>query len=100
PTPQTDIYAWGLVFLECLTGKRVVRGASVAEIMFAHLRPEPHAIPAAVAAHPLGRVLHLALAKDTTSRYPDARMALADLTACDVSAMPRLRREESITALA
>ena len=92
PNPQTDIYAWGLVFLECLTGQRTVRGNTIAETMFSHLRPDPHHLPTTVAAHPLGRVLRSALAKDANSRYADARDALAQLAPCDVVTLRRLPR--------
>jgi predicted ATPase/serine/threonine protein kinase len=94
PNPQTDIYAWGLVFLECLTGQRVVRGGTMAQNMFIHLRPEPHAVPPVIAAHQLGRMLRRALAKDPTQRYTDARGALDELSACDVTRLPRLPRPE------
>jgi predicted ATPase/serine/threonine protein kinase len=94
PNPQTDIYAWGLVFLECLTGQRVVRGGTMAQNMFIHLRPEPHAVPPVIAAHALGRVLRRSLAKDPTQRYTDARGALGELLPCDVTRLPRLPRPD------
>jgi serine/threonine protein kinase/predicted ATPase len=92
--PQSDIYAWGLVFLECLTGQRVVRGGTLAQNMLFHLRPEPHAVPPVIAAHPLGRVLRKSLAKDPKQRYADARSALNELLPCDVSRLPRMPRSE------
>jgi serine/threonine protein kinase/predicted ATPase len=94
PNPQTDIYAWGLVFLECLTGQRVVRGGTMAQNMFIHLRPEPHAVPPMIAAHALGRVLRKSLAKDPGQRYVDARSALNELLPCDVTRLPRMPRTE------
>lgn len=95
PNPQTDIYAWGLVFLESLTGRRVVRGNSIAETMFNHLRPDPHPLPPSVAMHPISRVLRGSLSKDAVSRYPNARVALQQLTPCDVSALRRMRRQDT-----
>jgi serine/threonine protein kinase/tetratricopeptide (TPR) repeat protein len=92
--PQSDIYAWGLVFLECLTGQRVVRGGTMAQNMFIHLRPEPHVVPPVIAAHPLGRMLRKALAKDPAQRYIDARSALNELLPCDVTRLPRMPRSE------
>ncbi|GAB4564338.1 MAG: hypothetical protein Tsb0020_14410 [Haliangiales bacterium] len=92
--PQTDLYAWGLVFLECLTGQRVIRGATVAQDMFLHLRPEPHQIPPMISSHPVGQVLKRALAKNATQRYQSARDALAELVACDLSRLPRMPRSE------
>lgn len=94
PNPQTDIYSWGLVFLECLTGQRVVRGSTIAETMFTHLRPDPHPLPPSVAMHHLGRVIRSSLSKDSASRYPDARVVLKQLIPCDVSALRRLPRPD------
>ncbi len=37
PIPQTDIYVWGLVFLECLTGKPAISGSSLAAIFHQQL---------------------------------------------------------------
>ncbi len=89
PNPQTDIYAWGLMFLECLTGQRVVRGSTMAETMFMHLREEPHQLPSLLEEHPLGRILATALAKEPEQRYADTRDALIALVACDLSDLSR-----------
>jgi len=35
--PQTDIYVWGLVFLECLTGVSTIKGNSAATIFYQQL---------------------------------------------------------------
>ncbi len=35
--PQTDVYSWGLVFLECLTGTSVIKGNSAASVFFHQL---------------------------------------------------------------
>ncbi|MGB1319999.1 MAG: protein kinase domain-containing protein [Vibrio gallaecicus] len=35
--PQTDVYAWGLVFLECLTGTPTIKGNSAASIFYHQL---------------------------------------------------------------
>ncbi|ACY14767.1 SUMF1/EgtB/PvdO family nonheme iron enzyme [Haliangium ochraceum] len=89
PDLQTDIYAWGLTFLECLTGQRVVRGGTMAETMFLHLREEPHSLPPVIAKHPLSEILNKAMAKEPEQRYADTRDALVALVACDVSDLPR-----------
>jgi TOMM system kinase/cyclase fusion protein len=39
PVVQTDIYVWGLVFLECLTGTPAVTGRSLASIFHQQLSP-------------------------------------------------------------
>lgn len=89
PTPRSDLYAWGLVFLECLTGKRVYEGATVAEVIFQQLSAEPVAIPAAIAAHPVGKLLQKATAKDPSQRTVSAEVLLRQLEAVDLSNLPR-----------
>ncbi|GAH45524.1 unnamed protein product, partial [marine sediment metagenome] len=37
PTPGSDLYAWGLVVIECLTGEVVMQGTSVADILYRQL---------------------------------------------------------------
>ncbi|MGF1737878.1 TOMM system kinase/cyclase fusion protein [Photobacterium satsumensis] len=39
PVAQTDIYVWGLVFLECLTGVPTITGRSLAAIFHQQLSP-------------------------------------------------------------
>ncbi|WP_281558480.1 TOMM system kinase/cyclase fusion protein [Thalassomonas sp. RHCl1] len=39
PVAQTDIYVWGLVFLECLTGTPTITGSSLASIFHQQLSP-------------------------------------------------------------
>jgi len=86
-TPRSDLYAWGLVFLECLSGKRVVDGATVAEVVFKQLSPEPIPIPAHLEGHPLGNILRRVTAKDPEARNATAASLMRDLEACDVSGL-------------
>jgi len=78
-TPQGDIYAWGLVFTECLTGARVVTGANPLDIAMTQGSPKPIAIPESIADPHLRQVLAKALAKPLAERYTDANAAMADL---------------------
>jgi TOMM system kinase/cyclase fusion protein len=84
PTPRSDLYSWGLVFLECLTGQRIVEGATVAEVLFKQLSPDPIRLPPMLKGHPLGRLLLRALAKDPAARNVTAKDLLHELEACDV----------------
>ena len=72
PTLRTDLYAWGLVVIECLTGQPVMQGASIAEILYQQLSPVDVALPPAIASHPLGTVLRLALNKNPQLRAGSA----------------------------
>ncbi|WP_437621634.1 nSTAND1 domain-containing NTPase [Sorangium sp. So ce1151] len=94
PTARSDLYAWGLVFLECLTGSRGGHGSSPADS--GPLPPEsrePARLPPALLAHPLGALLRRATAEDLTARAATADTLLAELEACDLEG---LRREDLI----
>ncbi len=82
PSPQTDIYAWGLVFLEALTGRRAVNGETLADIIAAQVSVAPVVIPDEIIRHPLGQILARATAKHLDQRFLDAEEALAALEAC------------------
>lgn len=79
PSTRTDLYAWGLMFLECLTGAPAVQGSSVAEIMHKQLSPQEIPLPAGIAAHPVASLLRKALKKKAMERSESAAGLLADL---------------------
>jgi TOMM system kinase/cyclase fusion protein len=94
-TARSDLYAWGLVFLECLTGKRVIRGASLPDTIYRQLEPTPIPLPSSLSDHPLGRLLRVVTVKDVNDRRITAAEALRDLEACDMDklriSVPRVR---------
>jgi TOMM system kinase/cyclase fusion protein len=71
PSAAADLFSWGLVFLECLTGRAVYRG-------------EPVALPAELARHPLGALLRRAVDIDPTAREASASAILRALESCEV----------------
>jgi predicted ATPase len=87
-TPQSDLYAWGLVFLECLLGRPVVEGGSIGEIVLKQVGPSPIAIPEMLAGHPLGSILRRVTAKSLDERATTAEI-FAALEACDVGDLSR-----------
>ncbi|HKE16528.1 MAG TPA: TOMM system kinase/cyclase fusion protein, partial [Kofleriaceae bacterium] len=98
-SPRADLFSWGLVLLECLTGRPVYSGISTAEILYAQLSPEPVPIPARLQDHPLGDLLFRVTHKDEAARAVTARALLAELEACDVD-RPGMRRASDATAAA
>lgn len=73
PTPKTDLYLWGLLFLECLTGYPAVRGSSMAEIFRQQLSEHDVPLPTTLVDHPLGALLRSTLCKQNQERHGQAR---------------------------
>lgn len=92
--PESDIYAWGLVFLECLTGERVITGATLAAILHKQLSPIEVSLPAGLAHHPLGTLLRRALRKRRRERASDASGLAADLSQMPLTTLVGDLREE------
>ena len=69
--PYTDLYATGLILVECLTGQRAVVGQTPHEIAMKQVMEEVH-IPPYIASTNLGVILRRALAKDPTQRFQTA----------------------------
>ncbi|HVK70402.1 MAG TPA: protein kinase, partial [Polyangium sp.] len=95
PTPRSDLYAWGLVFLESLTGKPVITGDSLQEVLFKQMSSTPVPLPRPLWGHPLGELLQQATVKDVRKRNVDAEGLFWKLQACDVHA---LRRESFLAS--
>lgn len=72
PTVKSDLYAWGLTLLECLTGVAAVQGTTLAEVHHQHLSAGDVPLPPALLQHPLGALLRGVLRKDPKSRGPSA----------------------------
>jgi|GEM_PF-830886 len=71
PIPQTDIYVWGLVFLECLTGKPTITGSSLATVF--HQQLNPANIPLGIlAGHESATLLRRVLNKKAADRPSSA----------------------------
>lgn len=81
-TLQSDIYAWGLVYIECLTGVPAIPGESLGAIIFHHMSPEPVPMPGVLRTTPLGALLERAVAKPLEARFASTRDLLHALDTC------------------
>lgn len=82
--PRTDIFAFGCVLYEMLTGRRAFTGESAVSVMTAILRDDPPPLAQVVPGiHPeLERIVRRCLRKDPRRRwqqFPDLRVALEEL---------------------
>src|SRR5439155_25754251 len=66
---RTDIFAFGALLYEMLTGRRAFEGTSTAALIAAIVRADaPSVLP-----HELGRIVRRCLEKDPIRRYQSAR---------------------------
>lgn len=79
-TSRADIYAWGLTFLECLLGRPVFQGTSLAH-MLAKKQDREVELPEDIAKSPLGTLLLLATRSDVLDRNVTVEGLYAALTA-------------------
>lgn len=80
--PATDLYAWALIFVECLCARPCVQGAGVTEVLRQQLSPSPIALPDDVLRSPLAPLLLRALHKNVHLRAADAARLYAELAQC------------------
>ena len=80
---RSDIFAFGAILYEMLSGKRAFHGGSAAETMSAILKEEPPDLSATnrTVAPSLERVLHHCLEKNPEERFQSARDLAFDLEA-------------------
>ncbi|MFY8299929.1 TOMM system kinase/cyclase fusion protein [Pseudoalteromonas sp. SS15] len=67
-TEKTDLYVWGLVFLECLTGLPAITGSSIAAVYHKQLSDMQVSIPSTLLGHPIADLLRRVLIKNATDR--------------------------------
>ncbi|WP_438003500.1 protein kinase [Sorangium sp. So ce321] len=89
PTARSDLYAWGLMFLECLTGRRVERACSSDREGFQRESRGPVRIPPALLGHPVGAILGRALIEEPGARTATAEGLLRELDACEPGGLRR-----------
>ncbi|HEX8705122.1 MAG TPA: TOMM system kinase/cyclase fusion protein, partial [Myxococcaceae bacterium] len=87
-TTRADLYSWGLIFLECLTGHRVMEGATLQQVIHKQMGAEPVPIPAWLEQHRLGRLLRKVTNKSAATRDISAESVLHELEACASEGWP------------
>lgn len=80
-TPQTDIFSFGVVLYEMLTGKLPFEGETHSDVMAAILTEKPESLNKTTRQMPDGleRIIEKALRKDKAKRYETAGEMLEDL---------------------
>ena len=79
PTLKTDLYVWGLVFIECLTGQPAMSGSSLASVFHKQLSQANVPLPASIVGHPIAALLRRVLHKKAHERSSDAQVLYKEL---------------------
>ncbi|AOT07996.1 TOMM system kinase/cyclase fusion protein [Pseudoalteromonas luteoviolacea] len=84
-TIKTDLYVWGLVYLECLTGIPAVSGTSIASIYHRQLSDAHIPMPSPILGHPLSGLLRRVLNKNAIERVITGEEAFNELKSINVA---------------
>ncbi|WP_437720548.1 nSTAND1 domain-containing NTPase [Sorangium sp. So ce861] len=89
PAARSDLYAWALMFLECLTGKRADRVSPPDRDDVQQQRRGPVRIPPALLGHPVGALVRRATSEEADERLVTAEGLLRELDACEPGGLRR-----------
>lgn len=84
PSAKTDLYVWGLVFIECMTGNPAMSGSSLASIFHKQLSPSNVPLPIEIVGHPLAALLQRVLQKKPAERMESAAAVYGELQRINV----------------
>jgi serine/threonine protein kinase len=85
---SSDLYAWGIIFIECLTGRPAISAMNPYSIIHRHLSPDPIPIPPVLEETPLGELLRLVTKKSVNDRTISAAEVLAELQRIPPDSLP------------
>ena len=95
PTSRFDLYAWGLVLLECLTGRPAITGDNLRQVIGNQHSDQPVPLQG-FERHPLGVLLRQLLHKDASWGVTDTRWLRRRFCRLDLSGIVPLHAADSI----
>ena len=96
---RADLYAFGIILYELLTGEHPFEAPSPSAVMVRHLRDDPPELEPALAQSPLGIAITRSLEKQPWDRIGSAEELLQILRAEDISEIPLPERSAGTTAM-
>lgn len=101
-SPRSDLYSWGLITLECLTGHPAVQGINLAEICFQQLQETDIPIDRSLLCHPIAEILKQVLHKNPKIRPKSIKnlseqFKSLDLTKMNITQQKKVHTTQNIT---
>jgi hypothetical protein len=96
---RADIFAFGAVFYEMLSGRPAFGGGTTVERMTAILKEDPPALPAGAVPPHLDRIIHRCLEKSPSQRFQSARDIAFALEAMSASSAPSTPASTPVVAM-
>lgn len=78
---RSDLYAWALILLECVTGRRVMEGRTLHEVLHKQLGAQVVGVPELLRGWRLGQLLERVLSKEPAARDVEAAELMRALEA-------------------
>jgi TOMM system kinase/cyclase fusion protein len=100
PSPRSDLYSWGLIFLECLTGELAIGGASAHEVVAKQLGSDPVSIPGWIRDRRLRQALETVTAKQIEKRDVTVEALLRTLAEIRPESLEATRQTTDVDQLA
>jgi hypothetical protein len=95
-SPASDVYAWGTVAYECLSGRRPFDGPNPVEVALQRLSEAPLPLPTDVPG-PVRELVEQALATDPAARIPDGTALVAAVAEATAGRTPEPADERTAT---
>jgi eukaryotic-like serine/threonine-protein kinase len=95
-TPAVDVYSWGTVAYECLTGRRPFDGPDPVEVAMRRVSETPTPLPADVPA-PVRELVERTLTTDPAARIPDGAALVAAVADAAAGRAPEPADERTAT---
>lgn len=86
---KADIYAWGLLFLQCITGRSPFSGQTIPAVVQQQLDSSPVPLPAALINNQLGTLLRWTLEKNVLRRAGNVPVIISHLETISIETLPQ-----------
>lgn len=86
---KVDTYAWGLIFLECITGRSPFSGQTIAAVVQQQLASSPVPLPTAIINHQLGTLLRWVLEKKVARRAGNVTIIASHFKTVIIDTIPQ-----------